>query len=291
MKKCCTLLLIVVSLTTSARTFDPGELQDEVAFLCSPRFCGRPYGSPGCKSVAAYIADEFVRAGLQLKCQSDSEQGFNVIGYLPATRDERPDIVISAYYDGIGSNASGEICPGADANISGVVALLELARAFAGTPMRSYNLVFVALDGHNAGLTGGKAYAEKYYDRTALMISLDTMGSTLSPVSLWRRDYLLALGADRWRRTLEKVNSQTSMLDLYYDYYGSKSFTRLFFESRSSHRYMLEHGVPCVMFTSGITLNTNHPSDNEKSLDYGVFARRILLIENWISTFDKTKNN
>jgi len=290
MKFCWTILLLVLCLTVSARNYDVDDLQDEVSFLCGERFQGRQYGSAGDKGVAVYIGDMFRLAGLDVQVQSDGDRGLNVIGRLNGAPGAR-DIIISSFYDGAGHNANGELCPGADANASGIVAMLELARAFTADPIRAYNLVFVALDGHYAGLTGGRAFAEGYGGRAKFMINLDTMGSSLSPVSIVRKDYIIALGGASWANSLERANNLRSHLDITYDYYGSPTFTRLFYRVKSSHKYMLDKGVPCIMFTSGITMNTNHPSDSPQSLDYPVLARRILLIENWVRSFDKTNIN
>jgi hypothetical protein len=40
----------------------------------------------------------------------------------------------------------------------------------------------------------------------------------------------------------------------------------------------LEHGIPAVMFTSGITMLNNKPGDSPDTLDYPVLMKRIRLI-------------
>ena len=40
----------------------------------------------------------------------------------------------------------------------------------------------------------------------------------------------------------------------------------------------LDHGIPSVMFTSGITLRNNKAEDNAASLDYSILRRRVLAM-------------
>ena len=81
------------------------------------------------------------------------------------------------------------------------------------------------------------------------------------------------------RSALESSNQDRGLgLELAWDYYGSKDFTRLFYRRISDQRVFLENGIPSVMFTSGITLMNNKPQDTPESLDYDVLKDRIRLI-------------
>ncbi|MBR5924737.1 MAG: hypothetical protein IKZ60_04685, partial [Bacteroidales bacterium] len=71
-------------------------------------------------------------------------------------------------------------------------------------------------------------------------------------------------------------------LHLYYNYYGSRSFTDLFYRKVSDHKFFLDRGIPVLMFTSGITMNTNREGDKSETLDYPVFAKRVWLILSWL---------
>ena len=52
----------------------------------------------------------------------------------------------------------------------------------------------------------------------------------------------------------------------------------MFYRSISDQKPFLEHGIPSVMFTSGITLRNNKADDVVDSLDYGVLRRRVLAM-------------
>ena len=105
------------------------------------------------------------------------ERGFNVVAELRGTT--RPDeiIVIGAHYD-------AELnTPGADDNASGVAAMLELARRFAGAPMdRTVRWVgFTNEESSNShgGVMGSFAYARAARNRNesvVAMMSLEMLG-------------------------------------------------------------------------------------------------------------------
>ncbi|HOQ97190.1 MAG TPA: ABC transporter permease subunit [Anaerolineae bacterium] len=88
---------------------------------------------------------------------SSSPSYFNVIGHIPGTgaqmgrKGEALDndvILISAYYDGPGTDPDGMLFPGANDNASGVAAMLEMARLLKASPYQpKKTVVFVAWTG------------------------------------------------------------------------------------------------------------------------------------------------
>ena len=115
----------------------------------------------------------------------------------------------------------------------------------------------------------------------SLVVNLDQLGSTLAPLTEGNPRYLMMLSGDgdNRRNSLAGANKDKGLgLEIGYDYYGSKDFTRLFFRRISDQRIFLEHGVPAVMFTSGITFLNNKPEDTPESLNYDVLTERIRLI-------------
>ena len=244
-------------------------LEEEVLFLTDSLQAGRGFGTGGNQLVTLYLMRQFKSAGLRTSVQSfdaSGKYGHNVVG---VTRGWFRDyIVIGAYYDGFGT-LDGVLYPGADSNASGVAALLWLSRQLPRLCDGSTGLIFVAFDGHNASLEGAKEFLSRYSTeyRMKMMVNLDILGSTLAPVRQGHNDFLIALGAERWRLSMDSANRSTR-LDLSYDYYGSKDFTRLFYNRVSEQRWFLEAGIPSVMFTSGITMNTNKTTDTAATLDY-----------------------
>ena len=257
-------------------------LRAEVGFLCDSLSAGRAFGTPGAQLGTFYLLRQLRDAGLRTTVQSFSaggRVGHNVVAVTPGWF--RRYIVVGAYADGLGT-LGDRVYPGADANASGIAALLALARELPADCRGEVGIVFVAFDGHKANLAGAEAFLQAFREQypPILMVNLDQLGSSLAPVRRGRPDYLIALGGEPYRAALEAANA--TALDLSYDYYGNSSFTELFYRRISDQRWFLEAGIPAVMFTSGITEHTNKISDTPATLDYPLLDRRISLIAAWL---------
>ena len=259
------------------------ELRAEVEFLCDSLCAGRGFGTAGAQGATLYLLRQLRNAGLRTTVQSfaaGGRVGHNVVAVTPGWF--RRYIVVGAYFDGLGT-LDGRLYPGADANASGVAALLALARELPAVCRGLVGIVFVAFDGHNADLSGARAFLDGYRRQypPALMVNLDLLGSSLAPVRAAQPDYLIALGGEPYRPALEAAN-RGPRLDLSYDYYGSEAFTDVFYRRISDQRWFLEAGIPAVMFTSGITQHTNQVTDTPATLDYELLRCRIDLISAWL---------
>lgn len=277
----CTLVCGNVSFASSAddaRKALGKELSRDVEFLSDSLCAGRQTGTPGASCAAFYIIHKLRSLGYELDFHSfRTEQ--QAVGRNIVTRQKgnKAAILLMASYDGHGK-IGPRLYPGADSNASGVAALLCLAERLKDRA----DVIFAFVDGHNANMSGADALG-KYFSgkRLRMVVSLDILGSTMSPPDKFWKNYLIVLGGNGWQRSLEKANMETA-LHLYYDYYGSRSFTDLFYRKVSDHKVFLGRGIPVLMFTSGITMNTNREGDTFESLDYEVFAERVTLISNWL---------
>lgn len=264
---------------------DKALLRKDVEFLSDSLCGGRQAGSPAAFDAASYICRRLRDIGYVFDIQSfntgSGKVGHNIVA-VPATVSaqgfsSKPQILVMAYYDGLGV-LDGTLYPGADSNASGVAALLALAERLKG---RS-DVVLAFVDGHNSSLSGSAALQESLRGRKlSLVVNLDILGGTLAPVDKYWPDYLIALGAERYSKAFEKCN-EGLMLHLYYDYYRSRSFTDLFYRRIGDHKGFLSGGAPVILFTSGITLNTNRPDDTAATLDYEVFSRRVEFIARFL---------
>ena len=259
-------------------------LQRDVEFFSDSLCAGRRTGSAGSNGAAFYIIRRLRSLGYDVRAESfRTEQdavGRNIVampdGGLSGSSSRAP-ILIMAYYDGLGK-MGGRFYPGADGNASGVAALLSLAESLKGRR----DVILALVDGHNSNMCGAAVLKSSLARRQLRMVvSLDILGSTLAPPDKFWKNYLIVLGGNGWQRSLEKANMETA-LHLYYDYYGSRSFTDLFYRKVSDHKVFLDRGIPVLMFTSGITMNTNREGDTFESLDYKIFAERVTLISNWL---------
>lgn len=267
---------------------EPSSLRMDVEFLSDPVCAGRATGTRGAVEAAQYIGRRFRQAGLEPRIQGFVENvdgrevcGRNVIAEY-RKKGARRWIVLTAYYDGLGER-EGVLYPGADSNASGVAALLEAADSLVHSES-GYNFLFVALDGHAAGFAGARRLWEATLSgrEVRMVVNLDIIGSSLAPVQPYFKQYVMAVGAVDYRKKLDALAEERG-LRVYYDYYRSKDFTDLFFRRLGDQKVFLEHGLPVVWFTSGITMNTNKATDTAGTLDYDQLSRRMSLVLNWIN--------
>ena len=290
------------------------KLYQKIDFLCDTLCQGRATGTRGSIETAFWLEREFRDAKL-MKFDSTYTKRFdagngiiggNVIGFIPGSIKSPKDkyIVIGAHYDHLGQ-LKRVTYPGADSNASGTVALTSLAEMFSviKTLGKSYNksIIFVAFDARELSMAGSNAFWKMLINgelkdpvtgRTisqkdiSLMVNIDQIGSSLAPLNKGRNDYLIMLGKHSLkpaeRELLSYCNRSTGLhMDIDYTYYGSKNFTEVFYRL-SDQRVFIDNNIPAVLFTSGITMNTNRTRDTADSLDYEVFKKRIYLIFEWL---------
>ena len=282
------------------------HIRANVEYLCSPELGGRATGTTGGRAAATWLEGNFRVLGLQPLGGAwlhgfNTSEGLarNVVGLIPGSATPALYVILMAHYDNLGY-LNGTFYPGADSNASGVAALLEIAGMVTrmNTCHKIYRngIILVALDAKEKNQGGATELwrlisSGKLLDpvsgqpvqpsQISLVVNLDQLGSTLAPLTEGNPRYLMMLSneGDNRRNSLAGANKDKGLgLEIGYDYYGSKDFTRLFFRRISDQRIFLEHGIPAVMFTSGITFLNNKPEDTPESLNYDVLTERIRLI-------------
>jgi len=182
----------------TASTITEIEIQQLVTDIAHDSTLGRGSPSPELNEVALYIADVFAAAGLT---PAGDDGGYlqwfqardpgdplapNVIGWIrgsdPELRNEF--VVLSAHFDHLGGVDAGpgvdQIYNGADDNVSGTSALLEIAGAVGAMstpPKRS--VVFLAASAEELGLRGSMYYmghAAFPPDATVANLNFDMIG-------------------------------------------------------------------------------------------------------------------
>lgn len=295
-------------------TLTEPKLLARTGFLCD-RLCeGRATGTRGNVEAAFWIQRYFMKYGLLKFGDSYAHRihagngtlGRNVMGMLPGSTHFSRDryVIIGAHFDHLGI-LGGKMYPGADSNASGTVALISLVQMFSAMRMigktHDSNVIFVAFDGKESDMAGSQALWRMIEDgelmdpqsgrpvtkdKISLMVNIDQIGCTLSPPDPARKDYIIMLGAHSLkpskRELLKACNRMFAIdLDINLTYYGSENFTRMFYRL-SDQRVFIDNGIPAVLFTSGITMNTNKTRDIPETIDAGIMKKRILLIYHWI---------
>ena len=287
------------------------NMKRTVEYLSSKALQGRGKGTLGHSEAALFIAGKFRDASLMRICggygQSftygqDMSCGHNIIGMLPGRSGSAGGkyTIIGTHYDHLGT-IDGIVYPGADANASGVEAMLELVRMFKARRDEGVNyggnVIFVAFDANLEEYQGAAAFwnalSSGHFtdpvtgrsitpDKISLMVDLDQLGSSRAPVHKKRKDYMIVLGEDRLPKAKQGILGKCNTLygcnlDLCYSYYNSEAFTKMFYRL-GDRRHFIDNGIPTMMFSSGITDLNNKHRDNYRMLDYEVFRNRIILI-------------
>lgn len=291
------------------------KIERHIKFLSDSICQGRATGTRGNTEAAFHIIRQFSKAGLMPFDSSYARHfyagkglvGHNIAGMIPGAKKYPREkyIIIGAHYDHLGI-LSGNLYPGADANASGVVALTCIADMFSAmkTLGRSYNcsIIFVAFDGKEMNMTGSESLWRSIEngdltdplsgktitpDQITLMVNLDQLGTTLAPLDKNRKDYLIMLGEHslpQHRKGILNICNRLYSINfnIGLDYYGSEAFTKIFY-GLSDQKVFAEHNIPAVMFTSGITMNTNRTRDTAETIDSEILKQRIWLIYHWIT--------
>ena len=286
-------------------------LRFDIGYLSGPFCQGRGASQGGLAEAGMWEMRQFAAQKLLpmdgTMCQTFVAGGHichNIVGMIPARIPSYLSngryVIIMAHYDNLGV-LEGKSYPGADSNASGVAVMNRLIPAIRYLGERGLglpqNVIFAALDGKQLSLAGaqdlcsrialgrlhdpvtGKAIRAR--DITAV-INLDILGGVSSPLTKGRKDYLMLLGGGRNNTLLQTLNRRDGLqLEIGLDYYGSKGFTDLFLNRVSDQRPFRERGIYAVMFTSGITMDTNRESDTEDKIDYDVLRKRAELIFRW----------
>ena len=208
-------------------------------------------------------------------------QSSNVVGLLagsdPKLRDET--VLVTAHYDHLGVQ-NGHLYAGANDNASGSVAVMELARLFAGKadrPRRS--LLFVVFGSEEEGLLGSYYYVAhplRALAGTRAVINLDMIARDEAHIPQSQgvvdipadtRNELNLVGtfySSDLRTAIEKANSETGF-DLSTKFDRDHDLNALF---RCDHFPFLLHDVPAVWLFGGWHPGYHEPSDTIENLDF-----------------------
>ena len=246
---------------------------------------------------AEYIEQELGASGFRPSRQTYDVSRVpvsNIEAVLPGHTNAQEIVVLGAHYDTVGA------CPGANDNGTGVAAMLEIARRFAGTP-QSRTIKFVAFVNEEPPFfqtpqMGSYVYAKAAQargDRIVAMLALETMGyySTAqgsqqypAPIAAMYPDVGDFIGF------VSNVESEPLLLAARAAFQAATSFpvqalagpTGLPGVGWSDHWSFWEAGYPALMVTDTAPFrypwyHTAH--DTPDKIDYGRFAAVVDGIE------------
>lgn len=305
----------IPSARNAENVISENTLSSTIEFLTDSICQGRRTASIGATEAAFYIERRFKKAGLlpingsysqsfTVKNEGFSGIGRNIIGVLPGAhaKDGAGYIIVAAHYDNLGT-IDGKMYPGADSNASGVASMLSILDmvTYMNQLGKVYNknVLFVGFDAKELSMAGSQALWDAIANHSLIdptsnkpitkdqifaMVNIDIIGSSLAPLKSGRKDYLLMLSGGKYTNNLSALNKSNPRigLELAFDYYGSAGFTRIFYNRIGDQKVFLDHGITSILFTSGITMETNKESDTLESLNLEVLKKRTWLIFYWL---------
>jgi Zn-dependent M28 family amino/carboxypeptidase len=199
-----------------------------------------------------------------------SQPGFNVVGYLPATTRialPKPWVALGAHYDHLGRGShgnslapkeeAGQIHHGADDNASGTAAVLAAGRELAARKARARHVMLAFWSAEEIGLIGSNAYVTTPpvpNDQLAAYLNFDMVGRMQD-----NKLTVQAVGTSAgWKPIIEKANVAAGFeLVLQDDPYQPTDVAS--FNSAS---------VPSLAFFTGTHVDYHKPSDTADKINY-----------------------
>ncbi len=247
----------------------------------------------------SFALDE-VTAAIESRVSRKLTESRNVFAYIPGNDPELKHevVVLGAHFDHVGIE-NNQIYRGADDNASGTMGLLEIAEAFALSPVKPRrSVLFAAWNAEERGLLGSHYYVEDPafpLSQTVAMLQMDMIGrneEVPDPESprfrgLERQDAaqninsVNILGYSRsqdLKQTVSRMNQATG-LDLHFRYDNQE----LNLLRRSDNWPFLKKDIPILFFNTGLHPDYHQPTDTPDKLNYPKMERivRLVFLTSW----------
>jgi len=215
-------------------------------------------------------------------------------GADPALRDEW--VIVCAHYDHNGADASG-VFNGADDDGSGIVALLDIAEAYAlaardGKRSRR-SVLFAAWNSEERGLLGAWAYAEQPLvprNRIAAVLNMDMIGRNEEvpegggarfrglelQTAESNRNAINIIGTTRSGDLKTAVQQANAAIGLELKFRYDNNVSNLM--RRSDHWPFLQHGIPALWFHTGLHPDYHTTYDRPEKINYDKMERVARLV-------------
>ena len=218
--------------------------------------------------------NSFVRLDVVVNSYKDSARNVLAVieGSDPVLKNEY--VVVSSHYDGRGID-DGEIIPGADDNMSGVVAMFEIGQALmVEKPKRS--VIFAWFCGEEQMLHGSHYFVNNCpvpVEKISACINLDMLTRN-------HTDSLYLICSDNVSSELDKAivkanNTQGIRFGFDYIYSDFSHEQRLY--TRSDHYPFMRFGIPAVWIFTGLTNDYHTYRDALEFVDYAKFFKATKL--------------
>ena len=230
----------------------------------------------------------------------------NVVGIVEGTDSRLKDtyVAFGAHYDHLGYSEaevsggtlrpprSGRLTPGAvndriwngaDDDGSGTIAVMALARAFAGGARPRRSLLFTWHAGEEIGIYGSRYFADHPtvpIDAMVAQLNIDMIGRNRDDKASEANTVYL-VGSDRISRELDEVSREADRamdhpMTLDYELNDPADPEQLYY--RSDHYSYAAKGIPVIFFTTGLHPDYHTNTDEVSKIVFDKMARIVELV-------------
>jgi len=274
-------------------TVDADRLMADVRVLAADDMEGRAFGQPGGDRARDHVAAAFAQAGLEpleggwlRPFTARGIAGENVVGVVRGQTVPDQWIVVTAHYDHEPVEA-GEIFNGADDNASGTAALIELARLLRDHPPR-HSVMFVALDGEEAGLLGARAFvADPPVPLDAMVLNIN-----LDMVSRGDNGILWVVGTRLYPDLIPVIDSlpQQPGVERRFGYDDPAVRGRNNWVNLSDQAAFHARGVPFIFFSVDDHADYHRPTDDADRINIDWYRGAVQTAWETLSAVDAMDN-
>jgi Zn-dependent M28 family amino/carboxypeptidase len=278
------------------------EIKDHVYYLASDELEGRDTGTPGQKKAAAYIARAFKDYGLLSVFDRENDPYYqkftyypyaeteNVLGYIPADKQNAEWLIIGAHYDHLGKRGD-KIYNGADDNASGTSALIEIAEALSKAKDTGEefdkNILFIAFSAEEKGLIGAKQFVNSSIADTMdmlVMFNMDMIGKSIKyglietfsemensdfkEDTTYKEDYVYLFKKGSKTRQYTRYSRKSGKSRKFKVDTNPGAILKLAYRSGSDHKPFFDAGVPIMVYFTGLHPDYHTERDTPDKLDY-----------------------
>ncbi|WP_439153008.1 M28 family peptidase [Winogradskyella sp.] len=271
--------------------FDEDQLLVHLEELSSDKYQGRRTGTRGNDSARAYIIKQFKDLKIKgfnenyeqpfsFQLRNKSIQGVNVLAEIKGT--EKPDkyIVISAYYDHLGTRKD-VVYNGADDDASGVSALFSFAEYFTKNPPK-HSVILAAFDAEEIGLQGAK-HLVSTIDNDNVLLNLN-----MDMISRSDKNELYVVGGtynQSLNSTIENFDNPTStkLIQGHDGTDGKQNWTM-----SSDHAPLHLAKIPFLYFGNEDHTSYHKPTDDFKDINPQFYINATKIILSMFLTIDNS---
>lgn len=213
------------------------------------------------KSLSNYLA-----RGLSIECYIPYEQQKtsinNVMGVIEGRQKNAPPIILSAHFDHVGSDLSGNVYSGALDNASGTAFMMEMAKYLKSLGKPERTILFIGFNAEEFGCLGSKSFVEE--NKAAIT------GSKVFNFDMIGSDYgvpLCIMGSETDSANTDLIKYTAAVCS------SEKIYFNYLFKDASDHEYFRKNGIDAITLCDNDMSKIHTPMDTSNYISINAIDR------------------